>query len=200
MLTTGGGALLPRAGMSPPKLTRRRTTTVEERGLVGSMDAAAFDELYHACSRQLVAQMYAVCGDLAEAQDVVQEAFARAWERREQLDLMDSPEGWLRTVAYRLAVSRWRRARNAATAWTRRAEKESVAGVSLDHVLLVSALRRIPESQRHAIVLHHLCDLPVEEVASLTGAPVGTVKARLSRGRTALASVLDEQAEEVDRV
>ncbi|WP_116112643.1 SigE family RNA polymerase sigma factor [Austwickia chelonae] len=160
------------------------------------MDEAAFDEFYNTRSRQLVAQMYAVCGDLAEAQDVVQETFTRAWERREQLDVMDAPEAWLRTVAYRLAVSRWRKAKNAATAWMRRAEKESVSGMSLDHVALVSALRQIPESQRHAIVLHHLCDLPVEEVASLTGAPVGTVKARLSRGRTALATVLDEQSEE----
>jgi RNA polymerase sigma-70 factor (ECF subfamily) len=43
-----------------------------------------------------------------------------------------------------------------------------------------------------AIVLHHLCDLSIEQVASETGAPVGTVKARLSRGRTALARVLSE--------
>ncbi len=38
-----------------------------------------------------------------------------------------------------------------------------------------------------AIVLHHLCDLSVEQVASETGAPVGTVKARLARGRATLA-------------
>jgi RNA polymerase sigma-70 factor (ECF subfamily) len=48
-----------------------------------------------------------------------------------------------------------------------------------------------------AIVLHHLCDLSVEQVASETGAPVGTVKARLSRGRAALARHLAvDEAEE----
>jgi RNA polymerase sigma-70 factor (ECF subfamily) len=44
------------------------------------------------------------------------------------------------------------------------------------------------------IVLHHLCDVSVEQIASETGAPVGTVKARLHRGRAALAKhlVVDE--------
>lgn len=160
------------------------------------MDSAAFDTLYTAHARKLVGQMYAVCGNLAEAQDVVQETFTRAWERRDQLSLTDSPEAWLRTVAYRLAVSRWRKTKNAATAWLRRAEPEAFEAISPDHVVLVAALRELPEAQRHTIVLHHLCDLPVEEVASLTGVPVGTVKARLSRGRAALAAKLTERAEE----
>lgn len=166
-----------------------------ERGAEDRMDAAAFDELYAAHSRRLVGQMYAVCGNLAEAQDVVQEAFTRAWERRDQLSLVDSPEAWLRTVAYRLAVSRWRKTKNAAVAWMRRAESEAVESISPDHVVLVTALRELPEAQRHTIVLHHLCDLPVEEVAALTGVPLGTVKARLSRGRAALATVLSDAKE-----
>jgi RNA polymerase sigma-70 factor (ECF subfamily) len=55
---------------------------------------------------------------------------------------------------------------------------------------LVSALRKIPEEQRRAIVLHHLVGMSVQEVAHETGAPTGTVKARLSRGRAALADLL----------
>jgi RNA polymerase sigma-70 factor (ECF subfamily) len=62
-------------------------------------------------------------------------------------------------------------------------------------VALVAALRRLPEEQRRAIVLHHLADLPVAEVAAETGAPIGTVKARLSRGRAALALLLEEHDE-----
>jgi len=156
------------------------------------MDAADFDELYAAHARRLVGQMYAVCGDLGEAQDVVQEAFARAWEQRGRFDLVAAPEAWLRTVAYRLAVSRWRKARNAATAWRRRADAEAVAAIGPEHVALVAALRLLPESQRHALVLHHLCDLPVAEVAVLTGVPTGTVKARLSRGRAALTAAMGQ--------
>jgi RNA polymerase sigma-70 factor (ECF subfamily) len=59
-------------------------------------------------------------------------------------------------------------------------------------VALLAALQRLPEEQRRAIVLHHICDLPVKDVASEVGAPEGTIKARLSRGRTALAALLGD--------
>jgi RNA polymerase sigma-70 factor (ECF subfamily) len=58
---------------------------------------------------------------------------------------------------------------------------------------LVQALQQIPEAQRRAIVLHHLADLPVDEVARIEHSPVGTIKARLSRGRTALAALLADE-------
>jgi RNA polymerase sigma-70 factor (ECF subfamily) len=58
-------------------------------------------------------------------------------------------------------------------------------------VALVAALARLPLAQRTAIVLHHLVGMPVTEIARETGTPEGTVKARLSRGRRALAVLLD---------
>ena len=54
----------------------------------------------------------------------------------------------------------------------------------------MAALRQLPAAQREAIALHYLADLPINEVAAATGVPVGTVKARLSRGRAALAVLL----------
>lgn len=64
--------------------------------------------------------------------------------------------------------------------------------------MLVEALRQLPEAQRQAVVLHHLCDLSIEQIAAETGSPAGTVKARLSRGRAALAKLLSpgESADE----
>jgi RNA polymerase sigma-70 factor (ECF subfamily) len=67
----------------------------------------------------------------------------------------------------------------------------STPAVDESRVALVEALRRLPEQQRQALVLHHLCDLPVRSVALEIGVPEGTVKARLSRGRAALAVLLD---------
>lgn len=75
------------------------------------MDEQAFDAFYAGSVGRLIGQLYAMIGDRAEAQDVVQEAFVRAWERRDALDKDGAPEAWVRTVAYRLAVSRWRRVR-----------------------------------------------------------------------------------------
>jgi RNA polymerase sigma-70 factor (ECF subfamily) len=67
-------------------------------------------------------------------------------------------------------------------------------------VAVLTALDQLPADQRRALVLHHLCDLPVAEVAAEVGAPVGTVKARLSRGRAALQSLLaDDLTPEGDR-
>ncbi|MFA7754177.1 SigE family RNA polymerase sigma factor [Streptomyces sp. NRRL B-2790] len=150
-----------------------------------------FDLFYAAAYPRLAGQMYALTGDYAEAQDVVQRAFVRAWDRRSSVLTGDrDPEAWIRTAAHRLAMSRWRRARR----WWELVRGGSVPRPapepSPDHVALVAALRRLPDAQRTAIVLHHLCDLSVEQIAAETGAAVGTVKARLSRGRTALAAHL----------
>jgi RNA polymerase sigma-70 factor (ECF subfamily) len=67
--------------------------------------------------------------------------------------------------------------------------------LSPDHVTLMAALEQLPRVQREAIAMHHLADLPVNEIAAALGVPPGTVKARLSRGRAALAHLLEDQSE-----
>ncbi|GAA3499272.1 SigE family RNA polymerase sigma factor [Streptomyces prasinosporus] len=161
------------------------------------MDEDEFDAFYAAAFPRLTGQLFAFTGDLGEAQDVVQEAFVRAWDRRHRLMADEAPEAWVRTVAMRLAVSRWRRAKRWLELVRHSPPPETTPGPGPDRTALVAALRQLPESQRMAVVLHHLCDLSVEQVASETGAPVGTVKARLSRGRAALARHLAvDEAEE----
>jgi RNA polymerase sigma-70 factor (ECF subfamily) len=158
------------------------------------MDAEEFDTFYSGSFRRLVAQVYAMIGDADEAQECVQEAFVRAWSHRRQLKRDLAPEAWVRTTAYRLAVSRWRRAVRARRAPDRALQPMSaVPAPSTDVAALVTALRSLPEPQRQALVLHHLCDLPVSAVAREAGVPEGTVKARLSRGRAALTALLDDE-------
>jgi RNA polymerase sigma-70 factor (ECF subfamily) len=65
-----------------------------------------------------------------------------------------------------------------------------VPAPSLNTVAVVEALSRLPVEQRVAIAMHYLLGMPVADVARETGAPVGTVKARLHRGRAALAELL----------
>lgn len=155
------------------------------------MDAVEFDEFYAGTAARIVRQMFLLTGDLAEAEDVVHEAFERAWLRWDTVATSDSPEAWVRTVARRLAVSRWRKARNAATAWTRHGGAEHRPALDAENLDLVNALKTLPDKQRVAIVLHHLADLSVEQVAAETGAGVSAVKAQLTRGRAALATVLN---------
>jgi RNA polymerase sigma-70 factor (ECF subfamily) len=157
------------------------------------VDSGDFDVFFAATAARLQGQLYLLTGDREEARDCVQEAFERAWLRWSEVSRLAAPEAWVRTVARRLAVSRWRRARNSAAAWLRRHNASDVPGpASEDHVELVRALQQLPTAQREALVLHHLCDLDVAAVAEETGTNINTVKSRLARGRAALAEVLGE--------
>jgi RNA polymerase sigma-70 factor (ECF subfamily) len=159
------------------------------------MDEREFDDFYTASFRRVTGQLYAMIGDRDEAQECVQEAFVRAWAHRRQLDRAEHPEAWVRTTAYRLAVSRWRRTVRGRRPVDRAlGAPTSTAAPSETHVALVAALRQLPEAQRRTLVLHHLADLPVHAVARELGVPEGTVKARLSRGRAALAALLTDDS------
>jgi len=158
------------------------------------VEAAEFDELYAASFRRIASQVYAMIGNLDEATECVQEAFARAWANRKKLDKAEYPEAWIRTTAYRLAVSRWRRTRLAKRPTDRAVgARTETPAVDESHVALVAALRKLPEAQRQALVLHHIADLPIHQIAAEVGVPEGTIKARLSRGRTALAALLTDE-------
>jgi len=154
--------------------------------------AESFDDFYRGTSRRVLHQLYAMTGSASEAQDCVSEAYARAWQRWSAVRTYADPEAWVRTVARRVAVSRWRRARTAVQHLRRHGREQTTPAPGEDHTVLVAALRRITADQREVIVLHHLSGLSVGEVAAQTGVPVGTVKARLSRGRAALAAVIGD--------
>lgn len=154
------------------------------------MTDASFDAFYANAYAHVVGQVYLLAGDLGEAQDVAQEAFVRALARWRRVRELDDPLGWTRRVAINLAISRWRRNRNALTAWRRRADPETSAGPGADRLAIVDALRGLPPRQRAVLVLHHLNDLPVADVARELGVPEGTVKSDLSRGRATLARTL----------
>lgn len=152
-----------------------------------------FTEFYDATWPRTVACSYALTGDLGEAQDIAQEAYSRAWPRWSSLRGYDDPGAWVRQVATRLAVSRWRRARTAAKFLSRTRGPEPAAPPSEAITDLVAALKQLPEAQRRAVVLHHFGELSVVEIARIERCPEGTIKARLARGRAALATLLAPQ-------
>jgi DNA-directed RNA polymerase specialized sigma24 family protein len=152
-------------------------------------------EVYATCFQRLVVQLYAVTGNLGEAQEVVQEAFIRALAAPARFDGLEKPEAWLRRVAVNLARSRHRRRLLAARLLGRIGPLPVVSPVSADHVALMAAIQKLPIGQRHAIALHYLADLPVDEVGRTLGVSVGTVKSLLSRGRYVLAAHLTDSAD-----
>jgi RNA polymerase sigma-70 factor (ECF subfamily) len=153
----------------------------------------ALTELYRGAYRRLVLQLFAFTTDLTEAQDVVQEAFARALARPRGLSDVENPEAWLRTVAINVVRRRWRRRKLMDTILLRERPVQAFvqAAPEPDRADLREALAAVPRVYREVVVLHYLADLPVDEVATLLGVPAGTVKSRLSRARAALAAHLD---------
>jgi RNA polymerase sigma-70 factor (ECF subfamily) len=154
-----------------------------------------FDGFYSAAYRRIVSQVFALLGDLHEAEDVAQDAFAKASFYWSRISAYDAPEAWVRRVAFNLARNRARRVRRGLVALVRHGPPEQVPAISPDRVDLHRALRRIPPRHREVLVLRYVAELPVEEMARQLRLPIGTVKSRLSRARKALAEQLGERRE-----
>lgn len=162
----------------------------------GRREAEGIDALYAASYRRLVVQMYAICGDLTDAEDAVQEAFITALRKHRTLRDVDNPEAWVRTVALRRLHRGWRHLAVVRRHQALDRAPDAAVEMGPEHVALVAALGQLDEGQREAVVLHHLADLPVAEIASQLGLPVGTVKSRLGRGRQRLAELMAESERE----
>jgi len=152
-------------------------------------------EVYDASYRRLVVQLYALTGDLAEAEDAVQEAFLTALGKDRAFARLDNCEAWLRTVALNHVRNRWRRLEVARRLRHRVPGPTPAAEVSPDHVAMVEALGHLDVPHRSVVVLFYLADRSVADVARELGIPEGTVKTRLARSRALLAPLLAEPEE-----
>src|SRR3954470_19607792 len=149
-----------------------------------------FTAFYGATWSRTIACAYALTGDVGAAEEAAQEAYSRAWTRWSRLATYDDPGAWVRQVATRQAISRWRRGRTGHRFLSRSRPPENAPAPDENSVALVTALRCLPEAQRRALVLHHLAGLTVAEIAAQERWPEGTVKARLSRDTGAVAPLL----------
>lgn len=156
----------------------------------GEPAAAEFDEFYRATAQRVVHVVYAATGDLELARDATQEAFARAWQRWDQVSSADEPLAWVRTVARRIAISTWRKDTNRRRALERQGPVGEPSAPDETRVAVVEALRTLGPEVRDTVALHYLADLSVDEIARQVDSPPGTIKARLHRGRAQLATIL----------
>ena len=144
---------------------------------------------------RLVAGLAMAAGSRAAAEDAVQEAVARAWERSQRGDPIDSLPAWVTRVAVNLTHSRWRRAR-VETRGRERLGAPPVAADADDRLDVERALAALPRRQREATVLRYYLGLDVAEVAGALGVTEGTAKTTLFRARQALAAALGDHDEE----
>lgn len=167
---------------------------------------ASLDEevgaLYTRTCPRLIGLLTAISGSRSDAEEVAQEAYVRLLPRWKQVRSYDDPESWVRTVAINILISRQRRAKVAVRGLTRLGARpqEHLPDLSADGVAVQAALRVLPVAQRTVVVLHHVLDLSVDDIAAELRIPAGTVKSRLSRARAALAQLLQDSEETIDHV
>jgi RNA polymerase sigma factor (sigma-70 family) len=134
------------------------------------------------------------------AEDAVQEALIRAWQRSVSGEDIESWSGWVATVANNLARSEWRRREAEARAMARYMSLvPAPLGVDdwppeLQHLGPVAqAVEGLPPRQSQVVVLHYYGDLGLREIAALLGVSEGTVKRSLHRARATLRTRLRAQ-------
>lgn len=137
----------------------------------------------------------ALTGDAWAADDLVQDTLERACDRWQLWKAGSDLRAWLFTLMHNLFVDSARRALRQAGQRVdlEDAASELVAPVgATDQVLdLQRCLQRLPEEQREVLLLVTLQDLSYEEVARVTGTPIGTVMSRLSRARSRLRELME---------
>lgn len=148
----------------------------------------------------MVAAVGLACDSRAAAEDAVQEALARAWERSERGEEIRSLRAWVATVALNLARSRLRRLRREQRLRERLATHPVIAGPVEDAIDVQRALWTLSRKQREASVLRYYLGMDVAEVAEVMGISVGTAKTSLFRARRKMAQVLGEREPEEDVV
>ena len=126
--------------------------------------------------RRLVAQLYAITFDPAEAHSAVQDAYSRAWRTWTTVSRSPDSVGWVRRVAVRSTIRSWRRLRL-------RSRRPVGPGPETPTGAVLAALRRLPAAERRCVVLHHMAGAPVKEIAAVEGVSVGTTAARLARAQ-----------------
>jgi RNA polymerase sigma-70 factor (ECF subfamily) len=154
------------------------TTTADVMTTIRSLD-----EFYAATYARLVAVLTVTAGSRVEAEEVVQEAFVRLVPRWDKVSQYDDPEQWVRTVAWRLATSRWRKVVTGARALRRHGPPPDVPAPSTSPWEVEEVLAGLSLEHRQVLVLHYGLGLSIEECATQLGVAPGTVKSRLSRAR-----------------
>ena len=168
----------------------------------------AFDILVGRYHDPLTNYIYRFLGDAKECEDLLQETFLRVYRNRHSYRRIAKFSTWLYTIAGNLARSEYRKRKRrrlySLQSVNRDDEEYEVeipdetfspdkhAEATIQDRHIQEALAQIPEEFREVVVLRDVQQLAYEEIADITGLPMGTVKSRINRGRTKLQGILKD--------
>jgi RNA polymerase sigma-70 factor (ECF subfamily) len=162
-----------------------------------NLDEAAVRAFLAADYPRVLSAVTLVTGSRVAAEDAVAEALARAWERSDRGEAIDSLPAWVTRVALNLAKSRLRRLR--VEARHRRVDASDVPGPTAERIDVERALATLPRREREVTVLRYHLDLDLATIATILSVSDGTVKTLLHRARRHLAEALGVPDEEMER-
>jgi RNA polymerase sigma factor (sigma-70 family) len=152
-------------------------------------DELALREAYDRYGRAVFHLTTSSLVDRRDAEDVTQETFVAAWLGRDTFDLTrGSLLGWLLGITRRKVVDRYRAIGRSArlTEVSRQVPEPPLTGADLDWVVdrlvVADELARLPPEQRRMLELVFYADLTHQQIAQITGMPLGTVKSHIRRG------------------
>ncbi|MCS7082107.1 MAG: sigma-70 family RNA polymerase sigma factor [Bacteroidetes bacterium] len=168
----------------------------------------AFDILVSRYKDPLANYIYRFLGDWEECEDLLQETFLRVYRNRHAYRRIAKFSTWLYTIAGNLARSEYRKRRRRrvqSLVGLNREEEEYEMEIPdetysperytesvLQDRRIQEALRQISPEFREVVILRDIQQLSYEEIAEITGLPMGTVKSRINRGRARLQALLKD--------
>jgi RNA polymerase sigma-70 factor (ECF subfamily) len=164
-----------------------------------SGERAAFEELVRRHEDRLFGLALRMTGNRTDALDATQDAFVAAFRRARSFRGDAAFGTWLYRIAINATQDVLRKRGRVVLSATEESEAPAAAGTDRVEDAVVArldiarALAALPEEYREAVVMHDLGGVPYEEIAQLTGVPMGTVKSRISRGRRQLAGLLEHR-------
>ena len=172
-----------------------------ERNGNGGGDAAAaaevsFREQLVSVIPHLRAFARSLCRDPTQADDLAQEALAKAWKARESFEPGTSLKAWTFMILRNQFYSEKRRSWRTTSLDAEVAENTLVASdnpsAPMELLELRAALNKLPDDQKEALILVGAGGMAYEEAAQVCQCAVGTIKSRVSRARRALEVILNE--------
>jgi RNA polymerase sigma-70 factor (ECF subfamily) len=169
---------------SVPDTDAEEALVTEDAPLGG--DGSSFESFFADERKRLFGALVLVTGNRYEAEEIMQEAFLRVWERWERVSVMERPIGFLYRTAMNVFRNRSRRATLVLRRVAQAAPVEDVFSTVDDRDAVVRALRELTPKQRAAIVLTSYGGLSSEEAARALGLKPVSVRALVNRARAVL--------------